>query len=350
MSKKVKLIIVSVVAVIIGCCIATFAMYKINLEPVSSKSEEVRFQIVDGDNQSSIIDRLANDGIIKNESFAKISARLNGYDSFAVGLYVIDKSWSTPKILDYLTKSENIKNDEVLITFREGIWAKDIAAELEKKLGINAEDLLALWNNDEFLKEAMKHYEFLTDDIFNESYRVKLEGYLFPETYYFNKEASLEDITYTFLNQFDVEYQKIKADVEASDLSIHEIVTLASVVQFESSTKEDMENVAGVFYNRLNIGQKLESSVTVCYSLYEFDSWLDCEKQYTVESPYNTYLHEGLPIGPILNPGKEALEATLHPASHEYYYFIADVQGDGKVYYAKTYEEHLANVEKYLDY
>ncbi|OCN04616.1 aminodeoxychorismate lyase [Erysipelotrichaceae bacterium MTC7] len=350
MSKKLKLIIISGVAIVLVVCISLFALYKINLEPVSSKSEEVRFQIVEGDNQSSIVSRLASEGIIKSETFAKVSAKLNGDDTFAVGLYMIDKSWSTPKILNYLTKAENIKNDEVLITFREGIWAKDIAAELEKQLGINAEALLALWNDETFLKEAMTHYEFLTDEIFNDQYKVKLEGYLFPETYYFNKEASLQDITYTFLNQFNVEYQKIKADVEASNMSIHEIVTLASVVQFESSTKDDMEKVAGVFYNRLNIGQKLESSVTVCYSLYEFDSWLDCEKQYTIDSPYNTYLYEGLPIGPILNPGKEALEATLHPAKHDYYYFIADVQGDGKVYYAKTYEEHLANVEKYLDY
>ena len=112
-------------------------------------------------------------------------------------------------------------------------------------------------------------------------------------------------------------------------------------VQFESGTKQDMATIAGVFYNRLNQDMRLESSVTVCYALYDqFDDPQDCETQTDVDSPYNTYLNNGLPVGPILNPGGDALLAVLEPESSEYLFFAADIHGDGKVYYSKTYEEH----------
>lgn len=330
---------------------AGFLYYRNSLQAVSNEDEAVYFEVVDGDGLASISSRLEDQDVIKNAFVANIYGRLNGTTAFSVGTYVLNRSWDTPRILMYLSNAENIKNDEVLLTFKEGIWAKDIAAKIGKETNVSAEELLALWNDDTFLAQCIAQYDFLDDSILNDEYRVKLEGYLFPETYYFKRDTTAEDVTYTFLNQFAIEYEKIREDVEKSELSLHEIVTLASVVQYESASKADMEMIAGVFYNRLAINQKLESSVTVCYSLYEFDSWLECEqKAHVVDSPYNTYLYEGLPIGPILNPGSDALEATLHPAKHDYLYFIADVQGDHTVYYAKTYEEHLKNVEKYLNY
>ncbi len=108
--------------------------------------------------------------------------------------------------------------------------------------------------------------------------------------------------------------------------------------------------VSGVFYNRLGIDMPLQSSVTVCYALYDdFAHASDCETNADIDSPYNTYQHNGLPIGPILNPGKVAIDAALHPQESDYLYFIADIYGDGTVYYAKTFEEHSALVAKYLN-
>ena len=107
--------------------------------------------------------------------------------------------------------------------------------------------------------------------------------------------------------------------------------------------------IAQVFENRLAIDMKLQSSVTICYALYEeYKKAIDCEINSDIDSPYNTYLHEGLPIGPILNPGEAAIRAVLHPTANDYLYFMADIYGDGKVYYANTLEEHEANVERYL--
>ena len=108
-----------------------------------------------------------------------------------------------------------------------------------------------------------------------------------------------------------------------------------------------MKKIAGVFYNRLNEGMKLDSSVTVCYALYdEYEDPTDCEVKTDVDSPYNTYLHSGLPIGPILNPGEQAIKAVLHPTKTDDLYFLADINGDGKVYYSKTLEEHEAKMKE----
>ena len=178
---------------------------------------------------------------------------------------------------------------------------------------------------------------------------MKLEGYLFPDTYFLEKDDSLDDIARVLLDRFDVMYKENKKAFDQSDLSIHQIISLASVVQFEASEPGDMAKIAGVFYNRLDQGMKLQSSVTVCYALYDdFNDPKDCETNPEVDSPYNTYLHEGLPIGPILNPGDEAIKAVLNPEKTDYLFFAADIYNkvDGKVHYTKTYEEHLEECEK----
>ena len=138
--------------------------------------------------------------------------------------------------------------------------------------------------------------------------------------------------------------------IKKSSLSIHEIYTLASIVQYESGKIDDMKKIAKVFYNRMKIGMPLQSSVTVCYALdiNKNDNWMACEVNPNYDSLYNTYKYQGLPPGPIQNPGEDAINAVLNPDSNDYLYFMADVYGDGTVYYAKTYAEHEANVNRFL--
>ncbi len=344
--SKVQLIIAGVVIAIVLVFVIGFSVLKVNTSAVSNKSEQVVFQVKEGATLDSIVDELAKENIIKNATFAKLSAKISGVNGFIVGQFKLDKNWDSDTILSYLTKQKNVMRDEVMITFKEGIWAKDIAALIEENLAIPASDMLALWNDDAFLKQCIEKYAFLDDSILNSQYRVKLEGYLFPETYSFNKTATKEEITYTFLDHFNKEYEQVKKQIKKSGMSVHDVVTLASVVQYESKSKEDMEMIAGVFDNRLKVNMPLQSSVTVCYAMYEYESWEECETNVNIDSPYNTYLNNGLPIGPILNPGKDAIEAVLHPKKHDYVYFIADIyntrkEGKGKVFYSKTLEEHL---------
>lgn len=344
--NKTQILIISVVAAIVISFVGFFAVLNANTSAVSKDSKEVIFEVVSGDTLNSIIARLEEKEFIKSASFAKLSAKLSGISGFVAGPFKIDLSWDSDTILAYFTKQENVLRDEVMITFREGIWAKDMALLLEQNLGVDDAALIQLWNDETFLKTCIDKYEFLDNSILNSQYRVKLEGYLFPETYSFSKKASLEEITYTFLDHFDGVYKDIKKYVKDSGMSVHELITLASVVQYESKSVEDMKNIAGVFFNRLNVNMPLQSSVTVCYAMYDYDSWEACETNTGIDSPYNTYLYNGLPIGPILNPGSDALNAVFNPAKHEYLYFIADIynvkkEGAGTVYYSKTLNEHI---------
>lgn len=350
MIRNRKLLIGAIAAsIVLILFLGLFLFYQFSLRPVSSTSEPIAFEVVEGDSSSSVIARLDEQGIIKNGTMAKVYARFQGLHEVKAGSFQLDKSWSTQEILRYLNDANHANAQQVTITFREGIWAKDIAEVLEDKLGVSKDELIALWNDEAYLKTLIERYEFLSDDILNDQVRIALEGYLYPETYAFEVDATKEEITETFLNQFEKVYHTYKDDLASSGSKMHDIITMASMVQYESKTVEDMGLISGVFYNRLAIDMNLGSSVTVCYALYdEYKQAEDCELNAGIDSPYNTYLYPGLPIGPILNPGKDAIMAALHPTENEYYYFMADIYGDGTVYYAKTQEEHDANVNKYL--
>lgn len=347
-NKKLLLALIGGLVVII-VMLCSFLYYQVSLQPVTGESDIVDFEVVEGDSVSSVIDRLSQEDMIKNATVAKLYARMHGLNAVKAGHFQIDRAWDTGDILAYMNEAQNASAKQISVTIIEGMWAKDIAAEMEKKLNVKAADLLALWNDEAYLRTLIDRYEFLDDSILNEQTRVRLEGYLYPETYRFNVDATKEEITETFLNQFANVYKDLKPDIKADGRSVHDIITLASLVQYEAKTKEDMGMIAQVFANRLAVDMKLESSVTICYALYEeYENALDCEVNSDIDSPYNTYLHSGLPIGPILNPGADAINAVLHPTDNDYLYFMADIYGDGKVYYAKTLAEHEANVERYL--
>lgn len=348
LANKKALVACIITAVILLAGLAGFVFYNQSLQPVSSKSETISFEVESGEGMSVIISRLKDENLIKSELVTKLYSKMNGLQDVKASNFVLDKSWSTVEILEALNDANKAKGDEVSITFREGIWAKDIAVEIEKKLGIKAEDLITLWNDTDYIKELMKTYPFLQEDVLNDQTRVKLEGYLFPETYTFAKDADGREITKIFLDHFQSVYEKYEADIKNSGMSIHDVMTLASIVQYEASKPEDMKMIAGVFFNRLNSDMTLGSSVTICYAMYDkLSDPDDCEVNTDIDSPYNTYLHKGLPIGPIENPGEEAISAVLHPTKSEYLYFVADIYGDGTVYYSRTLEEQEANIDKY---
>ena len=142
---------------------------------------------------------------------------------------------------------------------------------------------MALWNDEAFLDEMIAKYEFLDESIKNPERTVALEGYLYPETYFFYRETNARDVTMRFLDEFDRNYQMFKGQLEGREMSFHDLITLASVVQFESGHPDDMKLIAGMGENRRRDGYRLQSIGTVCYALYEYDSWLDCEQNYEVE-------------------------------------------------------------------
>lgn len=320
------------------------------LKPTGTADQEVTVEVTEGESYDALLQDLADQDLIRSDFAAKVYTRLHGAQDHYAGQFVLNRGMSTEEVLAYLANPDNAEQTYAVVTVPEGYWAKQVAAVLSEAFPqYSAESFLELWNSADYIQELAGTYSFLNPEILdNEQYFVKLEGYLFPETYYLEKDMDQDAITRTFLNQFQTVYEKYREQIEASGMSLEQILTLASIVQFESGDPAVMPDIARVFLNRLDQNMMLQSSVTVCYALYDqFTSAQDCETNPDVESPYNTYQNEGLPIGPILNPGEDAIRAVLEPADNDYLYFVADIHGDGSVHFAKTWEEHEANVEKY---
>ncbi len=350
--QKIVTVILLFLLIILG--IGVFTLYT-GLQPVSSTSEEVQFMVEDGSTARDVANKLQEEGIIKNADVAYTYVRLNHLTDVKQGLFTLDKSWGIKQMFTYLNDQNAAKKDQVAVTIIEGDWAKDAAKKFEEVTNVTSDELLALWNNKDWIKSQQENYPFLTDEMFKDGVRIYLEGYLAPDTYYLNKETTAEEITTTLLNQTLAVFNKYKDQIEASDHSIAEIYTMASIIQYEAGTNpDDLAKVASVFYNRLNQGMMLQSSVTVCYAIdfdKQEDNWQTCEVNPDYESPYNTYKHTGLTPGPIENAGEAAILAAINPADTNYLYFMAEVcpGGDGTVHYAETLDEHNANVSKYLN-
>jgi UPF0755 protein len=350
MKKKKRLVklLAGLLVLSLVALAATYVLYTNLSQPAASESDAVLFEIKSGEVLRKVASNLQEQGIVRSSIIVELTARLESLTGLKAGLFVLDKSWSVSEILTTLNDSTKTIVDTVRITFPEGDWARDFAHKLSNLTSVEEQDLFDLWNNEAFLQEMIKKYEFLSEDILNPKTRIRLEGYLFPNTYEFFVSTSARDVTVKILDQTKKIYDKYKAQFEATELSVHEVFILASIVQFEASKPDDMKKVASVFLNRLRINMPLQSSVTICYSLYNYNSWRDCETNSNIESPYNTYKYRGLPVGPIMSPGEAAIVAVLQPDDTDFLYFMADVYGDGTVYFAKTYAEHKANVDKYL--
>jgi len=345
---RLILLILILLALIFG---GLYLKYSSDLKARQSASESVDFIVDDGSTAKTVTSKLASEGIIRNAQSAYIYAKLNHYTDIKKGEYQLDKSWDVKTILVTLNDPNSAMANVASVTIVEGDWAKDIADKISQVTDVSSDDLLALWNDETYIRSIMSKYPFLTEDIFNDNVRISLEGYLAPDTYQFFKDSTAQAVTEKILDQTLAVYQEVQSEMASSSYSINEIYTMASIIQYESGKVSDMKEIAGVFYNRLKAGMPLQSSVTVCYAIdldKVNDNWRSCEVNSDFESPYNTYKYTGLPPGPIENPGKDALIAALEPSSNDYYYFMADVCGDGTVYYAKTLEEHNQNVKKYL--
>ncbi len=345
-TKVILIVILAFLIVFAGSFGFLYKTYLNGLKPVSEVSEQTAFVVEEGSTIDDIINKLYDEGFIQNVKIAKIYVKLNKINEYYAGNFLLDKNMSIEQIFDILSDVSKASRDEVMVTIPDGSWAKHAAAYIAEKTNLSAEEILQKWNEVDYIYQLIDKYEFLTEDVFN-SEHCFLEGYIFPETYSFFADTTVEQVTEKILDYQNEIYLKYKDEILASGYTVHEVYTLASIILFEVSNEEDMYLVSSVFHNRLNDGWKLQSSVTVCYALYTYESWEDCERDVTIKSDYNTYQVDGLPVGPVSNTNEMALKATLNPAESNYYFFVNDIS-TGKAYFAETYEEHQKNVYKYL--
>lgn len=352
MLKKILIGVLVVLLLIAGGATAGYLYYLENSKPVSDDTTLVEFEVESGSSVDAVIEKLKENDLIRDAFVTKLLIRQESYPEVKAGNFNLSKSMTPQEIFATITDSKNIIVDTYRMTFIDGQWAKDYAAVIANNTNLTANEVLATWNDPTYLQSLIDDYEVLTPDIINDQARVYLEGYFSPNTYEFFADATLDDITRTLLNPTEKFYLENKTLFDQSTLNVHQVFILGSLVQFEAKLPEDQQLVASTFFNRLEISMPLQASASVCYALYEYDDWTDCETQHRFESPYNTYVVSGLPVGPISNPTTTALMSVLQPVESNYLYFVADVFGveeAGKVHFAETYEQHLELVKKYLE-
>ena len=329
--KKALTAIIFILLVVAGFFYFRFQVYYFH----NNYAGEKMFEIAKGESNEQIAGRLKSEGLISGKIYFYYyihSHKLTG--RIMPGEYQLSGSMAIPEIAGIIT---NVEEKFTKITFPEGWTAKQMAERLSAN-SLPGDEFMELVNNPENFKNR---YSYLAN-IKN------LEGYLFPDTYFFKKDISAENIVGRLLDTFDEKLNnQLKEDISGKNKSISDIVIMASIVEKEVQTSEDMKIASGIFYNRIKNGQRLESDATLSYVLDDNEDQ-HSGKDLELDSPYNTYRNSGLPPGPIANPGINALNAAVYPEQTDYNYFLtATVNGEKKVFYAKTYEEHLANKKKY---
>jgi len=322
--KKIGLLI----GVLIVCVLAgNFQYKKIIQHPIKAK-EDVHVNVKKGDTLYSILDDLNQNGAIKNSSIIKFYIKNNKVKSnIHPGKFLIPKDSTTTKLITILStvgKDEDI----IKVTIPEGYDVKRIAGVLQEKGIINKEKFI----------ESCKTYKLPNFIIGNENRRFNLEGFLFPATYELKAGMSGNAIIKLMVDKFYSTINEINKEMPIDMKKLDSIIIMASIVEGEASDKNERDKVASVFYNRLRKDMPLQSCATVLYSLGEHREKL-YEKDLEVKSPYNTYKVTGLPVGPICNPGKEAIKAALSPAKTNYIYFVS--KNDGTHFFTDSYKEFL---------
>ncbi|WP_232381062.1 endolytic transglycosylase MltG [Paenibacillus tianjinensis] len=314
------------------------------MQPVEPAGPAVTFTIEKGMGSSEIADLLEENGIIRNGLLFKGYLKwVKEGSSFKAGTYTASPGDSYDQLIARLNAGDVVKEETVVFTIPEGFTAAQVADKLAEAWNQKAEVFLKVIDSGAGLAAADR----LGIPV-NAELRHRLEGYLFPETYELVKDSTPQEIVEAMLEQLEKKLDSIpdwKTKLDKRGLSLHELLTVASLVEREVVVDEERPLVAGVIYNRLNKGQKLEIDATVQYLLDKQKERL-LNKDLKVDSPYNTYKNTGLPPGPIASPGLASIQAALEPKASEYYFYVTKKDGSQGHLFGKTYKEHLANIQK----
>lgn len=341
--RLVFALILTTVIVCISLGIAVFIMNIVkSITGLDRSSVQMVVDIPENYNTTQIAGILEDNQIIDNADLFVFMAKFKGVDgSFSAGSHILSPNMTYSDIMDELCKHYEEEREEVDVTFPEGITIYDAAAILEEKGVCGSDRFIYIFNSSSFGFDFEKEVTTSTDKF------MKMEGYLFPDTYtfYVDEEAEVvaKKIYRNFENRLTPDYYGRMKDV---GLTLEETVTLASMVQLEGQNTEDMKKIASVFLNRYRSRKfpRLESDPTRKYAEDVVKPNLEVFDEEIVDG-YNTYKCQGLPSGPVCNPGLDAISAVLYPADTDYYFFCADID-TGEVFYAETLEEHEENLVK----
>ena len=333
------------------------------LQPVDPSSKQyMTVQIPDGSNAQEIGSTLEKSGVIKNGLVFTLYVKYKNYNELKSGYYNLQKSMSVEDVIKELQKGGTPEPQEVTLanlTIPEGYTLEQIAQTVGQLQGdfkepLTAEAFLAKVQDETFIAQEVAKYPNLLESLpaKDSGVRYRLEGYLFPATYTIKENTTVENLIDEMLAAMDKNLSSHYATIKEKNLTVNELLTIASLVEKEGAKTEDRKLIAGVFYNRLNLGMPLQSNIAILYAEGKLGQNIslsdDVAIDTSIDSPYNVYTKVGLMPGPVDSPSLDAIESSINQTKSDYLYFVANVQ-DGKVYYSTTLEEHDRNVQEHIN-
>ena len=333
------------------------------LQPVDPSSKQyVKVQIPEGANSQEIGSILEKSGLVKHGLLFTAYVKYKNYSDLKSGYYNLQKSMSTEDLIKALQKGGTPEPQEVVyanLTIPEGFTLEQIAQTVAQLQGdfkepLTAEAFMAKVQDENFIAQEVAKYPKLLESLpaKDSGVRYRLEGYLFPATYTIKESTTIESLIDEMLATMDKNLSPHYATIKEKNLTVNELLTIASLVEKEGAKTEDRKLIAGVFYNRLNLGIPLQSNIAILYAEGKLGQKIsladDVAIDTTIDSPYNVYKNIGLMPGPVDSPSLDAIESSINQTKSDNLFFVANVQ-DGKVYFAATKEEHDKNVEEHIN-
>ena len=334
-----------------------------SLEPVDPTSKEyVTVQIPDGASVQEIGSTLEKAGLVKHGIVFGMYTKYKNYSDLKAGYYNLQKSMSTDDLIKELQKGGTAEAQEPVLaslTIPEGYTIDQIAQAVGQLQGnfkepLTADAFLAKVQDDNFISQEISKYSNLLESLPTKESgaRYRLEGFLFPATYSIKESTTIESLIDEMLAAMDKTLTPHYSTIKSKNLTVNELLTIASLVEKEGAKTEDRKMIAGVFYNRLNLGMPLQSNIAILYAEGKLGQKIsladDTEIDTTINSPYNVYTNLGLMPGPVDSPSVDAIESSINQTKSDNLFFVADVT-DGKVYFATNKADHDQNVAQHIN-
>ncbi|MCO8240998.1 MULTISPECIES: endolytic transglycosylase MltG [Streptococcus] len=367
-AKHIVSVIMSIVVVaVLATGVTGYMWVKSSLEPVNAKATEtIQVEIPEGSSTLEIGKILVDNKLIKNATIFNYYSKIKSYNNFQSGFYNLKQNMSVDDIAKALQESgtptaQKEAAGKVLIV--EGYTLTQIAQAItdntntkdkNDKTPFTAEQFMATVTNQDFINRMVATYPklFASLPAADSGVIYQLEGYLFPAVYEYSDETTIEELVEQMIAAMDNRLQPYYETITAKNLTVNEVLTLASLVEKEGSTDEDRRNIASVFFNRLNAAMPLQSNIAILYAQGKLGQETtlaeDVAIDTSIESPYNIYWTPGLMPGPVDSPSLSAIEAVINANTTDYLYFVADVT-TGNVYFTNNIDEHNKNVAKYVN-
>ena len=345
MFKRILVVLLVLIILAIAAFAALGSYYNAQLQPVDHEAVE-DFRLVDipaGANAATIGELLYREGLIHNQQVFQYYVRRNVLGHrFIAGTYNLSPSLSLEQIATKLTTGE-VYSETIWFTIPEGFTIKDIALRLEERGLVDSNSFLAFAEQPP--GSIMEEFPFLKE-VNSSEVEYLLEGYLFPDTYEVSPGIGMAEIAAMMLRRLDqIITDEAEERISELDTDLHEVLTIAAMVEREGRVDHERPLISGVIYNRLAIGMRLQIDATIQYALGETKEFLTC-RDLEIDSPFNTYLHDGLPPGPIAAPGEASIMAALYPEPSDYYFYNYKYDGSGEHFFSRTLQEHNENVAR----